>query len=96
MDEFGHDPQVRRMREIFRALETWEQESARNTGLHWTDPRLGLIRRKVLAGFLPELNRALFSGPAEAVEIYARVYRDTLRELEIGNPAAPLGRDEDA
>lgn len=84
------------MRVIFRAIETWEEKSVRTTGLHWTDGRIGLIRQKTLEKFLPELNRALFSKPAEAVEMYARVYRDTLRELEIGDPAASAQEKKDA
>ena len=74
MDEFSQDPQVRLLREVFRAIEAWEQGRARSLDLDWTDSRLGLIRQAALERFLPDFHRAALSGPERAVEIYAQAY----------------------
>ncbi len=84
------------MRDLFRALESWEQKHARNLDLDWTDGRLGLIRRKALDNFLPLAGQAFLSGPAEAVTIYAQAYREALRELGFKDLLDPARETDDA
>ena len=81
MDEFNQDPQVRLLREVFQAIEAWEQDRARSLGLDWTDGRVGLVRQAALERFLPDFHRAALSGPEGAVEIYARAYDRALAEI---------------
>ncbi len=95
MDEFGRDPQVRRMRALFQAIETWERKQASSLGLDWTDRRAGLVRRAALEKFLPDFGRALFSGPVEAVKLYAQAYGRAVEELLPGGGAGPDRGDED-
>jgi len=81
MDDFGADPQVRRLRSVFRALERWEKRAAERLGLDWTDPRLGRIRGRALVHFEREAAGLLLRQDQEAVQVYARAYRSGLRDL---------------
>lgn len=93
-DDFGADPQVRRLRSVFKALESWEQEAAARLGLEWTDPRLGLIRGRALVHFEREAAGLVLGSDREAVQVYARAYRSGLKELGLGELAARLPAEE--
>jgi hypothetical protein len=97
-DEWGRDPRVRRMRQVFAAMEDAHREILWRTGLSAFDPRLRSWRERALAVFEGAWVREIRAGREDDVgALYARCLGEVLADDGIplvdppAGPSSPAG-----
>lgn len=98
-DSFGHDPQVRYMRLIFKAIETAQEEFLSMIGIQAADPRLRPVRETALKYFerswmslAAKMNGSDIEG---AASVYVMCLARALSSVGIAFPESPLSRSWD-
>ncbi|MDF1553346.1 MAG: hypothetical protein P1P84_09810 [Deferrisomatales bacterium] len=97
-DEWGRNPEVRRMRLAFAAMEEAQRELVQRAGLSMFDPRLRNWRERALTRFESAWARELHAGRQGGVgAVYARCLADVLaadgvRHQGLASPAGAQPR----
>lgn len=97
-DDWGRDPAVRGMREVFGRMETGQRELLGRLGVSPREPRLRRWRDEARRAFERSWARAVRAGRGSAEDAAALYVRCLARVLADGGVAVPpeeLPREED-
>lgn len=96
-DDWGRDPQVLYLRQVFAALEKAQAGLLEGLGLAWSDPRLAPARSEARACFERAWPRAQGRGlgrePGEAALLYLCCLARSLSRQGVNSPPELLPED---